>query len=177
MNQSVSHRMAERKEDIATLQEWLNSIELAGRMASQRVSAELLNHYCSSLRKILDCRYLLAKVANESNHDPLFITLGFDAGTVLGQWAHSPELIRAMVEDISSPPLRATFQPAALGGRSDSTLSFLVVPVDCNGTAYGWFCLIEKLGADQFSDQDELIATTLGSQLAFACNNAVQLER
>src|SRR6202008_1294711 len=41
--------------------------------------------------------------------------------------------------------------------------SFLAAPVASHSQAYGWICLTDKLGAHDFSDEDEQLLSTLAA--------------
>ncbi len=49
--------------------------------------------------------------------------------------------------------------------------TFLAVPVKTTARTYGWLYFADKVGWDEFSEEDEQFATTLGSQLARVYEN------
>ena len=51
--------------------------------------------------------------------------------------------------------------------------SFLGVPIASAGRLYGWLYLVDKLGADEFSEVDERAVATVATQLAAAYENLV----
>ena len=51
--------------------------------------------------------------------------------------------------------------------------SFMLVPMASSSRIYGFFGVAEKVGADEFSDADELLATSLGVQAGVAYENAL----
>lgn len=54
--------------------------------------------------------------------------------------------------------------------------SFLGVPIASPGRSYGWLYLVDKLGADQFSELDERAVATVANQLAVAYENLALYE-
>ncbi len=46
--------------------------------------------------------------------------------------------------------------------------TFLGVPIMSRKKSYGWLYLVDKLGADEFSEVDERVAVTVSAQLAVA---------
>lgn len=62
--------------------------------------------------------------------------------------------------------------PAEFG----SALSLLSVPVRASRRLYGWLCLLDKLGASEFTEEDERVALTLAAEAAVSYENARLLD-
>jgi GAF domain-containing protein len=50
--------------------------------------------------------------------------------------------------------------------------AFLGAPIISSSHLYGWLYLMDKMGADEFSEADERLAVTLTAQVAVAYENA-----
>jgi signal transduction histidine kinase/CheY-like chemotaxis protein len=71
---------------------------------------------------------------------------------------------------LRSPPS----EPAGLGfsPRHWPVRSFLGVPIFSPTRVHGWLCLCNKIGAEEFSEEDEALAGMFAAQLALAYENA-----
>lgn len=72
------------------------------------------------------------------------------------------------VADLTKHPLSAGFPPG-----HPPMKSFLGVPIIFRGKVFGRLYLTEKIGADEFSDEDEELATVLAAQAGVAVENAL----
>ncbi|HMB96187.1 MAG TPA: ATP-binding protein, partial [Tepidisphaeraceae bacterium] len=59
---------------------------------------------------------------------------------------------------------------------SGSIVALAAAPIATASQVYGWLCFGEKLGSDEFTEEDEQIAITLGAQLGLAYENALRLQ-
>ena len=69
--------------------------------------------------------------------------------------------------------------PARVGLAPDHPAihSLLVAPIASPGQCYGWLYLVDKQGADQFSDIDQEVLVALATQIAVAYENLLLFER
>jgi len=83
------------------------------------------------------------------------------------------DVLSQMLEQGS--PLRLKAEPGkTLGGLAalhPPIRNFLGVPIASSGQKYGWMYFAERLGADEFSEEDAGIASTLALQLALLHEN------
>jgi signal transduction histidine kinase/CheY-like chemotaxis protein len=140
-------------------------LELSRRLAAEHDPGSLVQICCDAAREIIGAQYAAIDIQPD-DLQPLryFRTSGIDGAAQLGDAPSGRGLLgrllaegRSMrVRDIAATPMR----------------SFLGAPIVLNGHAYGILYLAEKLGADEFSADDEQIAVTLAAQLAVAYANA-----
>ena len=153
-------------------------LALSQRLATERDPDTLLQICCDAARKIIGAKYAALDVRPEDQPSLRhFHTSGMtpesiaDLGGPLSHHGLFAQLIAAghplRASDIRADPRAAGLPPCHL-----SMTSFLGVPVASASWRYGILYLADKLGAAEFGDEDEQVATTLASQLAVAYENA-----
>jgi signal transduction histidine kinase len=157
-------------------------IELGLELASERDPQRQLNRFCSSARSIIGSSYAALGILdegkqsirtfvvstpdpkNKSNHNipPAYHGV---LGTVLTE--RRPLRLRKPFSDFGVMDLSPDSSPVS---------SFLCVPLLSPTDVYGWLYLLDKLGAEEFSAEDERLAMTLAAQVAVAYENVVLYE-
>jgi signal transduction histidine kinase len=138
----------------------------------------LLRHLVEEACSLVDARYGALGVLNETRTDlEQFVTVGLsDAAEqaigsrptgrgVLGTLITEPVPLR--LTDLGAHPDRYGF-PANHPGMK----SFLGVPVRVRSQVYGNLYLTDKVGAEEFSDEDEALAEALALATGIAIENA-----
>ena len=145
-------------------------IDLNLQLASERVPQELLDKVCRGAREFLGASYAVLAVRDAHAGSAIALaTSGFDAAKmaqlsdinidagVLGQ-----VLAKGRAQRFLNPhgdPVKAglseSFPPMHSG---------LIVPIISTTEACGWILLIDKLGADGFSQEDERLASMHAAQ-------------
>jgi signal transduction histidine kinase len=151
--------------------------------ATVAISAEhsldqVLQSVVDSARSVVESRYAaLGVLAEEGRGLSRFVTAGISPGErerigappaghgLLGVAIREGRPIR--VADIGAHPLSAGFPP-----HHPRMTSFLGVPIKGRHTVLGHLYLTDKLGAPEFSEEDESIAVMLAAQAAVAVENA-----
>lgn len=176
--EAISHRLAAL-------------IEMSLELASERDPERLLQGFAQMARKLLGAKYALVGALAEDGKTLLNILgsggsgVGGSAAGSAGEWgattagvsqgaALSPgSVLRRLVED--RRPLRlANVKVENLGLHSPllmpggRTTAVLAVAVQSPSRLHGWLCLIEKLGGQDFTEQDERVAATLANHVAVA---------
>ena len=131
-------------------------------------------------RNVVGARYAALGVLGDDRATLVqFVTSGIDEATrhAIGDPPHGRGLLGAVIregkpirtKDINQHPGRYGFPP-----RHPPMKSFLGVPVKGapGQPGFGNLYLTEKIGADEFDDEDEAIAVLLASQAAVAVENA-----
>jgi signal transduction histidine kinase/CheY-like chemotaxis protein len=100
-------------------------------------------------------------------------TKGIDDRLYLGNEEHRKGLTGSIL--VERRPVRRLAEPGkTLGGLVEGhppVRNFLGVPVASSGEIYGWLYFADRLGADDFTEEDERIASTLALQLALLREN------
>ena len=139
---------------------------------------QVLQVVVNTARDVVGARYAALGVLGP-DHTSLvqFVTSGLDDAArqrigdlprghgLLGHVIREAKPIRTA--DLNRHPQRYGFPP-----HHPPMKSFLGVPVKGRGAVFGNLYLTEKIGADEFDDEDEAIAVLLASQAAVAIENA-----
>src|ERR1700736_6442987 len=148
-------------------------VEINLNLASERDHEQLLSNLCPAARNLLGAQYaVLAGRPRESDGEIYLVTSGMDAATVssLGR----PELLDGVVGSAfverRSRRLKNP-QAAGLPSHHPPVRSLLVAPIVSPAHAYGWICLTNKIGADEFSAEDEQLLGILAAQVGQTYEN------
>lgn len=147
-------------------------------IASEHSLTEVLQQVVDSARAVVDARYAaLGVLAEDARSLAQFVTAGLSKAErerigeypqgrgVLGLVMRSPRPLR--IPRIGDHPQSYGFPPHH--PRMDS---FLGVPIVSGATVFGTLYLAEKIGADEFTEEDEAIAVMLAAQAAAAVDSA-----
>jgi PAS domain S-box-containing protein/putative nucleotidyltransferase with HDIG domain len=181
--QVVSTKLASKMGELDSLGRRLEAlVELVLKIASEREPERLLEIACDSARVIVNAEYAAIGMLEEGGQSlKHFVTSGMDSETiarigspptgkgVLGKLLAEGRPLR--LSDISSDPDSVGFPPSHPEMRS-----FLGVPLASPTGLYGRLYLTEKIGASEFSEQDERVAVALGAQVAVAYENAYRYD-
>src|SRR5438045_1520641 len=149
-----------------------------GAIFSHHELDQVLQVVVNAARDVVGARYAALGVLGP-DHTSLvqFVTSGLDDAArqrigdlprghgLLGHVIREAKPIRTA--DLNRHPQRYGFPP-----HHPPMKSFLGVPVKGRGAVFGNLYLTEKIGADEFDDEDEAIAILLASQAAVAVENA-----
>jgi PAS domain S-box-containing protein len=176
---ALSSRVNKRLEEMEAANRQLSALlEATQQLAAVRDPIHMLEDLCAAARDLVGARYASLLLLNENSIvASRFLMAGIDAETaervkwpavdrgVLSQlWARGRPL---RVPDITDDSFAAGLPPPHL-----STRSFLGAQVASASRLYGMLCLIEKLGAPEFSEGDERVIASLAGQAAVAYENA-----
>ncbi|OWW18975.1 hypothetical protein AYR66_05220 [Noviherbaspirillum denitrificans] len=152
-------------------------IELGIELASERDPQRLLASSCRVVQDICVAKYAAVGIlAEDRGRLEYFLMRGMDETAL----AHMPwpEARHGLLGDVlaARAPRRLTMgdgNPAALGlpATHPPVHSILAAPIASQETAFGWLYLVDKLGADEFSEVDERAASTVAAQLAVVYEN------
>jgi diguanylate cyclase (GGDEF)-like protein/PAS domain S-box-containing protein len=146
-------------------------------LAAVQECQELLAKVCRGARELIGARYAIACVQVSGEDDRiLFQAAGMTPSA-------SPMLVRPDLraglfgEVMANRAARRFSEPgdrgALLGLPSGypPVTSGLIVPVASPHTVYGWVCLMDKIGAAAFSDEDQWLTTAHAAQFARVLEN------
>jgi diguanylate cyclase (GGDEF)-like protein/PAS domain S-box-containing protein len=142
--------------------------ELNLQLASERDARVLLDRVCRGARDLLGAKYAVVCV-NGRNQDMVFLTSGIPS--TLESQLELPKLEQGLLGETVTlrRAARATSSsgdPASIGLPEGYPAMHcaLVAPVMSLSHAYGWICLVDKLGADEFTSEDEQVLSILSAQ-------------
>ena len=149
-------------------------IDLGHQLAAEHDPAKVLEKFCVSARRIIDAEEAVVGMLDGNNKKlRYFFRCNPDRSTDSGDGIPAvlqPALDRLVKE---RRPLRLS-DDLLLPGETYSPAfnSFLGAPVFSGSSVSGWFYLLNRIDADDFSEADERLAATLATQLAVAYENA-----
>ncbi len=160
-------------------EERLRALLEAGLAVSSELSLDgLLHRLVETAAELTGARYAALGVINSSGSElEQFVTYGIDAAAraeigalprgrgILGVLIREAKPLR--LHDLAEDPRSVGFPPG-----HPPMSSFLGVPILLRGVAYGNLYLTEKRGGEDFTDEDEELATLLAGQAAVAVENA-----
>ncbi len=143
--------------------------ELNLLLASENSPSVLLEKVCRGARELMGAQYAVVCANGKSPEELVFATSGIDTN-LLDRLEH-PALDSGLLGETmrSRRSRRVTTtdcNPARCGLPKDSPAlrSALMAPIESLSRAYGWLCLVNKLGDAEFSLDDEQLLTVLAAQ-------------
>ncbi len=161
-------------------------VDICLQLASQRDPRQLLQQVCRAARDLLGAKYAVVAIGNkDSGDDGWFATSGMDPGVAerLGQPAMRAGMVgSAFTERKASRLINPDGDPTAVGlpPSHPPVHSLLIAPIVSIAHVYGWICLTDKLGAEEFGAEDEQMLTILGAQVGRIYENGsiyVEIEK
>ena len=141
------------------------------QIASERDPQVLMVNVCDGARHLVGAQYVVLCVVRKDIRACLSCTSGIDAAAtglldlpvvshgLLGQ-VRAERRPRRIAHNPAGDP-RAVGLPAGYPALHHA----LIVPITSLSFSYGWLCLVNKLGAQEFSDEDEKVVAVLGAQV------------
>jgi diguanylate cyclase (GGDEF)-like protein/PAS domain S-box-containing protein len=150
-------------------------IELGIELGAERDPGALVEIGCRVAQNICVSKYACIGVL-EPGATELRYFASCGAGVPTGQIAQTPRagVLRGLLDqrlpcrinDLSGDPTNI-----GLPSTHPPVHSFLGVPIASRERAHGWLYLVDKLGADGFSEVDERVAATVAAQISVAYEN------
>jgi signal transduction histidine kinase len=166
-------------DSVAAMADRMRALLEAGVALTSELSLEaLLQRLVENAAELTEARYAALGVIDASGSElERFVTTGMDPQThaaigdlprgrgILGVLIREAEVLR--LHDLSDDPRSVGFPP-----NHPPMHTFLGVPLNLRGVAYGNLYLTEKAGGEDFNKEDEEIVTLLAGQAAVAIENA-----
>jgi signal transduction histidine kinase/DNA-binding response OmpR family regulator len=142
-------------------------IEINLQLAAENDIYRQLENLCRSARNLVGARYAAAGISSRQEEKPEYFVISgmdLDASTAVGEPSLRSGLLGTLLDE------RRTFRLSRLEGdpedvglpaRFPSVHTFLGAPIASMLQAYGWLCLSNKLGGEEFSEEDERLMTLL----------------
>jgi len=175
----VTDKLSRKVDELETVNLRLAALlEICQRTASELDPLRLLEDVCLAARELIAARFAAVGLPAEDGRSLRhFFISGMDRETA-GRIGPPP------IDGGLLARLLAEGRPICLSGIGDDPLvtglppldqparSFLGVPLRTPSQLYGVLYLLGKLGAEEFSQEDERVVATLGAQAAVAYENA-----
>src|SRR5260370_1236335 len=170
----LTDKLSQKADELRRTNERLTAlVELGLQLGSERDPPHLLNLFCNSVREIIGARYAVAGIVDDRSSLRFFCPSGMDAATLDRFRAPDPSHggIASVLTECRCLRLRNPGgDPTALGFAPTypPVHSWLGAPIQSPAKVYGWLSVIDKLGADEFSAEDERLAGLLAAQVGHA---------
>ena len=164
----ITDKLSETANDLRMSNQRLKAlVDINLNLASELDHLALLNKVCPAARNLLGAKYAaLVAVPRDNENDVYFITSGVDAVTVasIGRFGLREGVVGRAFVDRKSIRLRNP-PTTGLPSHFPPVHSMLVAPIMSPAHVYGWICLTDKIGADEFSAEDEQLLGILAVQV------------
>jgi len=141
--------------------------ELNVQLASEREPRVLFEKVCRGARNLLGAKYSVLAVSG-ADRPVIYASSGVD---IPDDPAAQPQVDSGLLGRVALErrPWRASSGngiaiDAGLPGSYPAARAFLAAPVMSLTQTFGWLCLADKVGAEEFTAEDELILSVLGAQ-------------
>lgn len=147
-------------------------------MACERDSRTLLDTACRSARDLIGARYAVLGVDGREPGSAVFVSCGIDA-QVLADHGWPPIGQGLLGQARRQAGARVITNPGGDPGNIGLPRGYpavhraLIAPVTSAQVDPGWICLADKLGADDFDDQDVDMLATLAAQLGYMVDSSM----
>jgi PAS domain S-box-containing protein len=176
----IAEKLLEKTTELkATGMKFASLIEFGMEMASNQNLVDLHKRFCHAAQDIIGVKHAAIGILDKDGHT---LTAVYFIGMKTEKAANfffpqSNNRIFDMllnkhkacrINDLSGDP-----SAVGLPLEHPPVFSFLGVPLVAHTKVFGWLFLSNKLGAEEFSEEDERLAGTLGAQMALAYENAL----
>lgn len=150
-------------------------IDLGHQLAAEHDPSQLLRTFCESARTLIDAEESTVAIFDRDAPSPLHFFRA-QAKSETASAGNIPLLVQKALRRVSQEP-----RPVRLDESDDLLLdesaeaenlhSFLGAAITCGGERRGWFYLINKKGANAFTEADQRLTQNLATQVAIAYEN------
>jgi len=179
----LTDKLARKTRDLTRVSERLTAvIDLGQELARERDALHLLESFCHAARKIVGARYCAILVLGKDQHSvEHFFTSGMQAesGAHIGPPPVGLGLFDKLLREGGLLRVRDITQDHRAVGvppNHPHMTSFLGAAIASSTGIYGALYLTERIGFDEFSEEDEKLIGMLVSQVGIGYENALRLE-
>lgn len=166
----MTDKLSQKANELRAVNMQLNAlIEINLQLASEMHPHRLFEILCRAAREIVGARYAAIEVTGQSGQSLReFFISGMDAETAasLVRPQEPSPVVNSLLAESGSIRLRDLSgdpQAALLPPYRPPVSSFVGASIASPDRIYGWICLTDKLGAEEFSEKDEQIVSILAS--------------
>jgi signal transduction histidine kinase/DNA-binding response OmpR family regulator len=165
-----------RELESANLERLRMLIELGHELAAQHEPPMVLQKFCLSTQKIIDAESVTVGMLDHDGRTTRHFFRCNSKGEITNE-GDVPAVIQKALSRVTSEPAPVRLSEAddlLLEAEDDgnSPRSFLGAAIGSAAATCGWFYLVNKRDANEFSEADERLAATLATQVAVAYENA-----
>ncbi|MDX6711002.1 MAG: hypothetical protein QOH96_2018 [Blastocatellia bacterium] len=154
-------------------------VDLGQQLASERDPGQLLKKFCIAARDITEASFAAVGVFEVGQVGLVYFHRSTHSGATGGKV--SVKLFEDLLKQIDPSPEGPTSVDATryrkilakLSPSGERLQSLLLAPILASSRHYGWLCLANENGPNEFTGADERLAVTMTSQVAVAYENAL----
>ena len=149
-------------------------IDLGHELAAEHEPAVVLRRFCRSAQRIIDAEEITIVMLGDDEQTPRYY-FRCDGNSRIHDRADIPDVIYQALRRVVSERVAIRLDESSdllLDTDSNRIESFLGAPILSGGVMLGWFYLLNRRGADHFSQSDQSLAATLANHVAVAYENA-----
>jgi signal transduction histidine kinase/DNA-binding response OmpR family regulator len=160
----------------ANLEQLRMLIELGHELAAEHEPAAVLKKFCRSAQRIIDAEEVAITMFDRDEQTPRHF-YRCDCNSEIHDRGETREVIQKALRDVISARVPVRFDESSdllleSGEEAPLLQSFLGAPIVSASVTRGWFYLLNRRGAEEFSEADESLAATLANHVAVAYENA-----
>jgi signal transduction histidine kinase/DNA-binding NarL/FixJ family response regulator len=152
-------------------------IDLGHELSAEHEPAGVLRKFCQSAQRIIDAEEVTVAIPGDEGDPPRLFFRCNSKGQIrnTGQIPTVIEKALRLVTTRRAPIRLNESNDLLLEDEADliSLHSFLGAAIGSASNTRGWFYLLNRRGADEFSEADESLAATLATHVAVAYENAI----
>jgi PAS domain S-box-containing protein len=179
----LTDKLSRQTDDLRRVNQRLSAlIELGHQMAAERDPLFLLKAFCHSARKLVGAKYAAIAVLDEDQTTLRhFLTSGMtpEVEAKIGSHPVGRGLLGLLLREGSVVRTRDISRHSGSVGFPSNhppMTSFLGAAISSSSGIYGSLYLTDKIGVDEFCDDDERLITMLVAQVGVAYENAIRFE-
>lgn len=176
--QVLTNKLSQKVDELRALTERQEAlIEMCTHLASERDPGQLLEDFCRGARDLVIAKYAVVGVLDDTQSLlKYFFASGLSAEAVrkigVPQVANLPaQRGPVRMRDLSGDP-----SSVGLPENHPLVRSLLCSPILSPNRVFGWLFLTDKLGADEFTEDDERLAAIFGAQAGRIYENCLYAE-
>lgn len=147
-------------------------IELGHELAAEHEPGSVLQKFCQSAQRIIDAEEVAITIFDRNEQTPRHF-FRCDCNNKIHESGEIREVVQKALGDVIRGRVPVRFNESSdLLLESGEVQSFLGAPIVSASVTRGWFYLLNRRGADEFSEADESLAATLANHVAVAYENA-----
>src|SRR6185503_10185611 len=150
-------------------------IDLGHELAAEHEPAMVLRRFCTSAQRIIDAEEVAIAMLSDDGQTPRFFFRCNGKGKISSQTEIPTAIQKALARVINERvPIRLDESNEWPSDEADfdSLHSFLGAAIISASEVCGWFYLLNRRGADQFTEADARLAATFATHVAVAYENA-----
>jgi PAS domain S-box-containing protein len=174
----LTDKLSQKADELKRANERLTAlVDLGLDLGSERDPRRLLQSFCHRAREIVGARYALVGVLDKEGRQlrhAVTSGMGPEIAAPLGSLDPRQGILEAVLnEGRCARRLNPGGRPGGLGLSPSFPpfQSFLGAPLLSPARVFGWLCLLDKLGGEEFSADDERVAGVLAAQVGRVYEN------